>query len=96
MLYAQVGDPAAEIVGRSLGRHRILNGKTLEGSLGCFAVNLATALVCCQLLPLSPGAAALGALTATLAEAVPLPIGDNLMMAPLAGLAMTLAARFVG
>ena len=95
MLYAQVGDPAAEIVGRSLGRHRMLKGKTLEGSLGCFAVNLVIALVCCQVLPLSPGVAALGALAATLAEAAPLPIGDNLMMAPLAGLTMSLAARIV-
>ena len=95
MLYAQVGDPAAEIIGRSLGRHRLLNNKTLEGSLGCFIVNLVVGLVCCQVLPLSPGVAALGALVATLAEAVPLSIGDNLMMAPLAGLAMSLAARIV-
>ena len=92
MLYAQCGDPAAEIVGRRLGRHRMLNGKSLEGSLGCFAVNLVAGLVCCQVLQLSPGVAALGALVATLAEAAPLPIGDNLMMAPLAGLAMSLVA----
>jgi hypothetical protein len=47
-------------------------------------------------LPLSPGIAVLGALIATLAEATPLPLGDNLTMAPLAGLAMTLAALLVG
>jgi len=92
MFYAQLGDPAAEIVGRRWGRHRLPNGKSLEGSLGCFGVSLAVGLGCCQALPLSPGVAALGALVATVAEAAPLPLGDNLLMAPLGGLAMTLAA----
>ena len=95
MLYAQVGDPAAEIVGRRWGRHRLPNGKSLEGSLGCFTVSLAVGLACTQLLPLSPGVAVLGALAATLTEAAPLPVGDNLFMAPLGGLAMTLAALLV-
>jgi dolichol kinase len=93
MLYAQVGDPAAEIVGRRWGRHRLPSGKSWEGSLGCFAASLAVGLLCTLLLPLSPGVAALGAALATLAEA--LAPGDNLVMAPLSGLAMTLAARLL-
>lgn len=92
MLYAQVGDPAAEIIGRRWGRHRMPNGKSLEGSLGCFTASLAAGLACGQLLPLAPGVAALGALTATLVEAAPLPLGDNLLMAPLSGLMMTVVA----
>lgn len=92
ILYAQIGDPAAEIVGRNWGRRRLPNGKSLEGSLGCFTVSLVVGLACCQVLPLSPGVAALGALVATLTEAAPLPLGDNLLMAPLSGLAMTSAA----
>jgi dolichol kinase len=92
MFYAQLGDPAAEIVGRRWGRHRFSNGKSLEGSLGCFVVSLAAGLACCQVLPLSPGVAVLGALAAAVAEAAPLPLGDNLLMAPLGGLAMTIAA----
>ncbi len=95
MLYAQVGDPVAEIVGRRWGRHRLPNGKSLEGSLGCLAVSLVAGLACSHALPLAPGVAALGALVATVTEAVPLPVGDNLLMAPLAGLAMTLAALCV-
>jgi dolichol kinase len=71
------------------------NGKSLEGSLGCFTVSLIIGLACTQLLPLSPGIAVLGALVATMAEAAPLPVGDNLFMAPLAGLAMTLTALLV-
>ncbi len=92
VLFAQWGDPAAEIVGRRWGRHRFANGKSLEGSLGLFAGSLVVGLLCCLALPLSPGIAVLGALVATLAEAIPLPLGDNLTMAPLAGLAMTLAS----
>jgi dolichol kinase len=95
MLYAQVGDPAAEIVGRRWGRVRIPGGKSLEGSLGCLTVNLAVGLTCTQLLPLSPGLAAVGAVAATVAEAAPLSMGDNLLMAPLAGLAMTVAALVI-
>jgi dolichol kinase len=95
MLYAQLGDPAAEIVGRRWGRHRLPNGKSLEGSLAYLTVSLAVGLACCQVLPLSPGAAALGALVATVTEATPLPLGDNLLMAPLAGLAMALASLVV-
>jgi dolichol kinase len=95
MLYAQLGDPAAEIVGRRWGQHRMPNGKSLEGSLGCFTVSLVAGLACCQLLPLSPGIAIVGAGAATLAEATPGPVGDNLLMAPLSGLAMTLATLIV-
>jgi dolichol kinase len=96
ILYAQLGDPAAEIVGRHRGRHRLPNGKSLEGSLACLAVSLTVGLACCLALPLSPGVAVLGALVATLAEAMPLPVGDNLTMAPLAGLVMALAVLMVG
>ena len=92
ILYAQVGDPAAEIVGRRWGRHRMPNGKSLEGSLACFVVNLGVGLACCLVLPLSPGVAVLGALAATLTEATPTPLGDNLTMAPVAGLAMALVS----
>ena len=95
ILYAQVGDPAAEIVGRRWGRHRIRSGKSLEGSLGFFFASLAVGLACCLVLPLSPGIVALGALVAALAEVAPLPVGDNLWMAPLAGLAMAAASQFV-
>lgn len=93
MLYAQVGDPVAEVFGRRWGRHRFKSGKSLEGSLGCFIVSLVVGLACSQVLDLSPGIAALGALVATLTEVMPLPVGDNLLMAPVAGLAMTLGER---
>jgi len=48
------------------------------------------------MLPLGPGIAVFGALVAAVVEAVPLPWGDNLLMAPLSGLAMTLASLIKG
>ena len=92
MFYAQVGDPAAEIVGRRWGRHRMPSGKSLEGSLGCFVVSATIGLVCTQILALSPVVVVVGALVATIAEAAPIPLGDNLLMAPLSGFAMALVS----
>jgi dolichol kinase len=96
MLFAQLGDPVAEIVGRRWGRHRLPNGKSLEGSLGCFTTNLIIGLACAKALSISPGMALVGALAAAVTEAAPLPLGDNLLMAPISGLAMTLIALLVG
>jgi dolichol kinase len=95
MFYAQFGDPAAEIAGRAWGRHRLPNGKSWEGSLGCFAVCVVVGLVCTQILPLSFGVALVGALAATLAEAAPLPVGDNFWMSPLSALAMAFVGLLV-
>jgi glycerol-3-phosphate acyltransferase PlsY len=91
MFYAHLGDPAAEVAGRNWGRHRIASGKSLEGSLGCFFICVAIGLACTRILPLSAVVAVVGALTATIADAMPLPKGDNLWMAPLSALAMTVA-----
>jgi dolichol kinase len=96
MLFAQIGDPVAEIVGRRWGRHRLPNSKSLEGSLGCFMVSAAIGLACSRFLPISGGIAVLGALVATVAEMVPLPVGDNLWMAPIAGLAMVMSTFVLG
>jgi dolichol kinase len=96
MFYAQLGDPAAEIVGRRWGRHRVSSGKSLEGSVGCLITCAVVGLVCSHLVPLGPSVAVLGALMATVVELFPLPLGDNLLMAPLSGLTMMLATRVVG
>jgi dolichol kinase len=96
MFYAQLGDPAAEIVGRRWGHHRVSSGKSLEGSLGCFITCAAVGLVCSRLVPLGPGVAILGAFVAAIVEVLPLPLGDNLFMAPLSGLAMALATWVAG
>jgi dolichol kinase len=38
LVFLALGDAAAELVGRAVGRVRIIGPKTLEGTLACFAV----------------------------------------------------------
>ncbi len=90
ILFAQLGDPAAEAFGRAFGRHHLFDHKTLEGSLGCLGVCLVVGLLCGKALSISTPAVILGALVATLVEFVPLPPNDNLYMAPLSGAVMVL------
>jgi len=65
---ATVGDALAAIVGRSLGRHRFSNGKSLEGTLAYF---VSGALILLPLVGLLP--ALIGSLTGALAELYGIP-----------------------
>ena len=85
-----LGDTVAAIVGKSVGRLRLIGGKTLEGSIACF-------LVCFGLTLLMPGVpptvGLVGALTATLFELLPIPLDDNFRIPLSAGFAMELLLR---
>jgi len=85
-----LGDTVAAIVGKSIGKHRLLGGKTVEGSLGCF-------LMCFALTFLMPGipftVGLVGALTATVFELLPIPLDDNFRIPLSAGFAMELLLR---
>ncbi|HYQ96279.1 MAG TPA: SEC59/DGK1/VTE5 family protein [Candidatus Eisenbacteria bacterium] len=85
-----LGDTVAAIVGKSIGKTRLLGGKTLEGSLACLAV-------CYGLTLLMPGipfyVGLVGALTATLFELLPIPLDDNFRIPLSAGFAMELLLR---
>jgi len=82
---ATVGDALAAIIGKSLGRHRFFNGKSLEGSLAFFLSGLAILWPLVGL-PL----AVVGALTGTLVEFYNLPPDDNFSNQISMGLAMYL------
>jgi len=69
---ATVGDALAAIIGKSLGRHRFSNGKSLEGSLAYFLVGVAILWPLVGL-PL----AMIGSIAGTLAEFYNLPPDDN-------------------
>lgn len=80
------GDTVAALIGKWIGRVRIF-GKTLEGSLACFAVCLAAG----WLIPeLTLTQALAGAAMATLVELLPVPLDDNLRIPLAAGFTMTL------
>jgi dolichol kinase len=81
-----LGDTMAAVVGRSLGRVRIF-GKTLEGSLACFATCLAIGWIIPELTLLQTLG---GAAMATIFELLPIPLDDNLRIPLAAGFAMAL------
>ena len=94
LIFLAVGDAMATIVGKRIGKTRFL-GKTLEGSLVC--------LISCIIVGLIGYYAGLdialltilaGSLGATIAEAMPLPINDNLTLPLFAGLVMA-AVQYV-
>jgi len=72
-----VSDAFASLFGQRWGKRKILNNKTLEGSLAFFV----TSLVIIYLIPeLDPVAGITGALAATIFELLPLKIDDNLII----------------
>ncbi len=73
MLFLTVGDSMAGLIGSRYGKIRIF-GKTLEGSLACFAACLVIVTIVPGI-PLSAGVA--GAFVATLVEVLPIPLDDN-------------------
>ena len=83
-----LGDFFAALVGIKWGRTKIFPPKSLEGSLACFSVCLLAALAH----KLNPIVAITGALTATIAELVPLGINDNLTIPIISGCAMWIVA----
>jgi glycerol-3-phosphate acyltransferase PlsY len=88
--FLAVGDVVAAIVGRYMGKRRLL-GKTLEGNLACLISCIATGFVFYYAgLDIGLLTIFLGSITATITEALPLPVDDNLTMPLFAGVVMTL------
>jgi dolichol kinase len=82
--YLVVGDSVAAIIGRRFGRTRIF-GKTLEGFMACFGACVAIGLI----IPgLALDIAIAGALAASLAELLPIPVDDNLRIPLIAAASM--------
>ena len=90
VVYIIVGDTFAAIIGRRFGKIKFYKSKTIEGSLGC----LVTCLAASMLLPdISFPVAIVGAVVATVIEAFPLNVDDNISVPLVSGLAMTLTDR---
>ncbi|MCK4301338.1 MAG: phosphatidate cytidylyltransferase, partial [candidate division Zixibacteria bacterium] len=82
----------AALIGRKFGRHRFWN-KSLEGSLACLAGTLVVAALAPEIAwPI----AVTGAVVATVVEALPLGVDDNVTVPILSGLSMTLLVRILG
>ncbi len=92
MVYLAVGDSAAAITGKTLGRHKLLNGrKSVEGTLGGFLANVAVALLLGAWQFGIPAPVALaGAFAASILELFPTRVDDNISLPVGCGLLMLL------
>ena len=89
LCFLAVGDAVATIVGKHIGKRRFLS-KTLEGDLACFVSCVAIGFVFYYAgLNIRLLTTLVGSVGATIVEAMPLPINDNLTMPLFAGLVMT-------
>lgn len=82
-----VGDTFAALIGRACGKHRF-GRKSVEGSLGCLA---GTSIVVFMAPEIVVWVGVLGAVVATVTEALSTSIDDNISVPLVSGLAMTLA-----
>lgn len=92
LLFLDLGDLAAAMVGISFGRTKIYHGKSLEGCIACFVVCVVIGLsVFSHNIRLYEYITVFGALAATLTELFLDQINDNLTIPLISGLVMTLA-----
>ncbi len=90
LAFLVLGDAAAAIVGKRFGTPRYW-GKSPQGSAACFLVCLAAGIPLLDSVPL----ALIGALSATVAEALPSPLDDNMRVPIFSGIVMQLALRLI-
>jgi dolichol kinase len=89
--FTVLGDATGALVGRAWGRHRFFN-KSWEGAAGCLAACLIWAACATTAAGLPWHVTLTGALVATLVEALPIPLDDNLGITLAAGYTMKLMA----
>ena len=99
ILYLIFGDFLAALVGKAIGRIKLIARKSLEGSLACFTVCFVIGVALfwnvTPDLPITLQLAVIGAIAATVAELVPLKINDNLTMPLISGAALMIAAQTI-
>lgn len=94
--FLSVGDTVAALVGLSFGRIRLFR-KTLEGSLAGLAACIVVAWIISLLprLDLPFGVGILGAVSASIVEALPFEVNDNVVIPLLSGAVMMIGLQFV-
>ncbi len=89
--FTVLGDAMGALVGKGWGRHRVFN-KSLEGAAGCLLACLAWAAVVARVAHVPWPILVAGAVAATIVEALPIPLDDNLGITLAAGYTMKLLA----
>ncbi|MCS7258129.1 MAG: hypothetical protein NZ601_01980 [candidate division WOR-3 bacterium] len=96
ILYLVIGDTVAALIGLSFGHQKIFR-KTLEGTLAC----LISCILLAYFIPQLPGinlsfkVALIGAITATIVEALPTEVNDNVVIPILSGAVMQLTKLII-
>jgi dolichol kinase len=95
MLFLIFGDTASAFFGERFGRIKIMGNRSLEGSLAFFIICLIIGIIInlIKVVNLSWLVIVIGALTAAIIEALPLPIDDNFTIALFSGIIMTLVSK---
>ena len=97
MSFLAIGDTVAAIVGLSFGRIKIFR-KTLEGTaaglIACLGIAWLVSILPGLDLPLTVGI--LGAASASVVEALPIEVNDNVVVPVLSGATMMVALQFLG
>lgn len=89
--FLAIGDTFAALTGMTVGKRKFaFTKKSLEGSLGCF---ISTFIF--SLFYIHPLIGLSGALSATIAELIDLPVDDNVRMPIISGIIMTITSIFV-
>jgi dolichol kinase len=99
MSFLSIGDTMAALMGIHFGKRKFINSpKSFEGFLACFASTFLFGCVASMLASeksiLTPNIAFWGALTASIAELINIPIDDNVKIPILSGIAMCIAFVF--
>lgn len=97
LLYLTFGDAASTIIGVRYGTWRFPNQKSVQGSLAFLVASLAVGFLF-RLAPgvyITPLTLVVGAVVATVVEALPIPVDDNFTVAAFGGMAMEICARLL-
>ncbi len=96
MLYLVIGDTVAALIGLRFGRQRFFR-KSIEGTLACLLSCIIIAYIVSILpqkaLPFSVGI--IGAVVATMVEALPIEVNDNVVIPILSGAVMQIIKLFI-
>ncbi len=90
--FLSIGDTFAALVGMNFGKRKFIKiGKSLEGSLACFLSTFIFGLFFLD----NPLIAVTGALAATIAELVDIPVDDNVKIPLFSGFVMMIVSIFI-
>ncbi len=91
--FLAVGDTVAALFGLTHGRTKIFGKKTLEGTIACLFACLLVAYILTKLPNLSflLPVGLLGALAATIVEALPIEVNDNVVIPIFSGIVMQIS-----